>query len=669
MASLNKISSAVDILEHYQGSNPFINDIKRDVVVFHKIDRVTDFVIDYILRNKDFDPKPINKIIKIADWYGAKKKNDWNLEFIPEKLKIINLLGETNNYYHCYVRYRQSADPVNEFIPKNAVITNFLVEDYHSINVDFDRYDKLSMSRDPNRRLKEHQKEGVKFLLGRKKCVLADGQGMGKTTELSVAAVEGNFDAVVIICPSSMKTTWKDELMWYVPERDITIVGGLGEKSKGDLEKIVGYKEGKSGLSKTKLLAEVKETGTWVDNRYIIVNYDVLDTIYQIPQSRSAENIKKAEENSPLLRHLKNKKSLLIVDEAHKLSNTTSIRYKIIKDIIKRAEPHSIYLATGTPITNSPQSYFNIVSLLSDPLTSDWNFYMKRYCGAVEMVKDKKERDIWTKKFLAEHRKNTWFDLNDLEKEQLKDYIKVHCKMMLIPKEPTNIEELKERTAHIYLRRVKEDLTDMPPKHIHELFYDLNMSQIMTYNSLWDEYQAEQLTEDPTKELNKSLLEGAIYRRYLSKEMIPNTIKLADEKIAKGEKVVIICCFDEELYTLRDYYKDKCVIYNGKMNLTAKDAAKEKFMKDENTKVFIGNLIACGVGLTLTASHTLIFNDFDYIYANNSQCEDRVHRIGQTHEVDIYYQIFKSTQYERMWNTQLRRQTLSETVIKKEDEK
>jgi SNF2 family DNA or RNA helicase len=49
--------------------------------------------------------------------------------------------------------------------------------------------------------------------------------------------------------------------------------------------------------------------------------------------------------------------------------------------------------------------------------------------------------------------------------------------------------------------------------------------------------------------------------------------------------------------------------------------------------------------------------------------EDRVHRISQTHDVDIYYQMFKGTQYEKIWNTVMRKELVINTIIKKEDEK
>ena len=291
MSTKNKIL-ALDLLSGYNGNNPYILMLKRDV--FIKKEEINDFSIEYILKNHNFQPIQINKTIKIADWYKEKKKNDWNLEFSPEKLSVKWLLGETSTTYHCYVKYRQSVDPVQVFLPKKAVLTNFLVEDYHNIQVDFDRYDKLSMSKDPNRRLREHQKEAVQFLLSRKKCVLADEPGYGKTSELIVAAIEGNFDSVLIICPASIKSTWKKELLWYVPERDITIVEGIQGKTKIELEKYLGYGEGKSGKKLNELQLEAKERGKWQDNRFVIVNFDILDELYQIPTSRSKENIQKA---------------------------------------------------------------------------------------------------------------------------------------------------------------------------------------------------------------------------------------------------------------------------------------------------------------------------------------------------------------------------------------
>lgn len=665
-------NEAIEILRGYSGSNPYYLMLKRDIILKGDIKQLNAFNVEYIIKNQNFAPKQINKIIKIADWYGEKKQKDWGTEFVPQKLKVVSLLGETSTTYHCYVQFRQSVDPVMAFLPKKAVLTNFTLPDWHDYPVDFERYDRLSMAKDPNRRLFLHQKEGVQFLLSRKRCVLADDMGYGKTTTLSVAAIEGNFDSILIICPASMKTTWKRELMWYVPERDITIIESYLDKNKEELERYLGYKEGKSGLSVPELQKEAKDVGKWAENRFVIVNFDILNEFYEIPATRSKENIEKAYQNSPLLQFISNKKSLIIIDEAHRLSNLKADRYKIIRDLVKRGNPDSIYLATGTPITNNPENYFNLLQIIEDPIADDREYYLKRYCAGREIPlngKERAKRDAITHKFVSNRGKSNWYELTDAEKNELNEIVKKSVRMHTIANGECNLEELKDRTSHIYLRRVQEDLKDLPNKTIHELFYDLDMGQIMEYNRLWEEYEAAQLELDPTKELNKELLEGAIYRKYLSNQMVPNTIKLADSYIAQGEKVVIACCYDEELYTLKNYYGDRCVIYNGKISAKEKDKNIEKFTKDPNIMVFIGNIQAAGVGITLLSSRIMIFNNISFVPGDNFQMQCRIYRIGQKRDVDIYYQIFKDTQYEKMWNIVLRKSLVINQIVKKEDEK
>ena len=671
---IEKKNTAIDLLKNYDGINTYLLALKRDIITYKKVDKLTDFNVDYILKNINYQIKDINKIVRVIDWYGDELKDKWETDFRIEKVLIKKLLGETDKFYHCFIQYRKNVEPSYAFLKKNGIIGNFLLEDYHNISIDFDRYDRLSMSRTPDkpRKIKNHQKEAVQFLISRKKCILADDMGTGKSTSLTVASIEGNFDAVLIICPASLKSNWFNELTNYVSEKDISIIGGVNEMKKNEIEKYLGYGEGKSGKNLNELKEEAKERGKWTDNRYVIINFDILDDVYKVSRAKTKEGIEKAVENSPMLKFLLNKKSLIIIDEAHKLSNNTSDRYKIIKDLINKSNPHSIYLSTGTPITNDPANYFNLLSLLNDPLTIDREFYYMRYCDAFKMPineQQKQKKQQLTQEFLNSHNKNTWYDLTVEEKKSLNDIINKRVIQKIIPKGGKNLEELKMQTAHIYLRRTKDDIGDLPPKYIHERVFELNKEQMAEYKKLWDEYEAAKLEEDSSKELNKELIEGGLYRKYLSNQMVPNTIKLAEKCLARGEKIVIACCYDDELYTLRDYFKDKCVIYNGKMSLKEKDEAIKKFNSDPNVMIFIGNIIAAGVGITLTSSRVVIFNNFSYVPGDNSQFQDRVHRIGQTRDVHIFYQFFKDTQYEKMWNTVLSKSLIINQVIKKEDEK
>jgi SNF2 family DNA or RNA helicase len=294
---------------------------------------------------------------------------------------------------------------------------------------------------------------------------------------------------------------------------------------------------------------------------------------------------------------------------------------------------------------------------------------MDRYCGAMK-IPAKGEKEKYTNYFLRRKNKNSWYDLTQAEKDDLKQYIRNNARMITIAKDGTNLEELKLRISHIYLRRTKEDIAGgLPNKTIHEIFYDFSLGQKNEYDKLWDEYETAQLEADPTKEINKELLEGAIYRKYCSMQMIPNTIELAEKLISDGRKVVIATCYDDEINTLKEYFGDRAVMYNGKMNSKQKDMAQKTFIEDPNVVCFLGQIMAAGVGITLTVSNALIFNNISFVPGDNRQMEDRCYRIGQTKDVDIYYQMFKETQYEKMWNTVMKKELIINQVIKKENEK
>ena len=53
--------------------------------------------------------------------------------------------------------------------------------------------------------------------------------------------------------------------------------------------------------------------------------------------------------------------------------------------------------------------------------------------------------------------------------------------------------------------------------------------------------------------------------------MVSRTIEFINDKLEDDKKVFVACCFTDEINELKEYYGDKCVIYNGQM--TQKHAA------------------------------------------------------------------------------------------------
>lgn len=624
----NAVDKAYEIIKGYNGYSNYMKYLQYKVNSCHYI--LNDFDIEYIINNKDFVPYELNKTVKISVDFGRKLNEKFLIGFTPEKIRISNVIGEMGNSFHCYIQYRQSVPPVLTYVNKNNILTPLETIDYNTVDVDFDKYDNSSKD---GRKLKTLQKEGIKFLLANRKCILADSMGCGKTIQSIIAAMASNSKKILIITTASLKTNWKRELTIYNDEKDIQILQG----SKDEI----------------------------CDKKYVIANYDILINYYEVPtetvyeteyvynedgktevirkpvmvKSKDGQLIEKQKKstrkdvieeclkNSPLFL---NKFDCVIIDEAQKLSNNSSNRYKVIDDFLKRAKPDYVFLLTGTPLTNKPINLYYILKLIDAPITRDYRYFIKRYCDA-KTFRLKTGKEITT--------------INGA----------------------SNLEELREKIKHLYIRRLLTEMTDMVDKNIITKTYDLTESQRVEYERLWQEYldaQTEQGNED--SEQYRQLVEGILVRQYLAKQMVDNTIKLVDNMLEEGGKVIIVCTFSEEIAMFKDYYKKKCVVYDGKMTAKAKDKAEQTFNNDKNVRVFIGQILAAGVGLNLVVANKMVFNSYSWVAADNAQIEDRIYRLTQKNDVTCVYQLFNDSISKHMYDTVVGKKNMMDTIIKSE---
>jgi hypothetical protein len=72
-------------------------------------------------------------------------------------------------------------------------------------------------------------------------------------------------------------------------------------------------------------------------------------------------------------------------------------------------------------------------------------------------------------------------------------------------------------------------------------------------------------------------------------------------------------------------------------------AAVDAFQTNHKVRVMVANLIAGGVGITLTAGSHVIFQDLDWVPANLAQAEDRAYRMGQKSSVTVEYMLAAGT--------------------------
>jgi len=181
-----------------------------------------------------------------------------------------------------------------------------------------------------------HQIEGVAFLLGRRRAILADDMGLGKTRQAIVAmhhaAPRGSY---LVVCPASVKHNWGREISIASPSASTLIVDSRTISVDG--------------------------------HDWVVINYDILAKHIHVLERQPWAG--------------------LLFDEAHYLKNHRSARSRLARQIAdeatRRAEAEpAVYLLTGTPLTNRPRDLFVLLQLVGHPLGRSFLSFAKRYCAA-----------------------------------------------------------------------------------------------------------------------------------------------------------------------------------------------------------------------------------------------------------------------------------------------
>jgi SNF2 family DNA or RNA helicase len=125
----------------------------------------------------------------------------------------------------------------------------------------------------------------------------------------------------------------------------------------------------------------------------------------------------------------------------------------------------------------------------------------------------------------------------------------------------------------------------------------------------------------------------------IEKTSTPSTKTLLLMDLIEGIKgpVVVYTAFEKYTRILSAELTKRKVphtLLTGQTSIPDRTRALRDFQSNKY-KVLVGTITTMGLGVTLTASHTVIFTDNYWTPAVNEQAIDRVHRIGQTETVDI----------------------------------
>jgi SWI/SNF-related matrix-associated actin-dependent regulator of chromatin subfamily A-like protein 1 len=127
------------------------------------------------------------------------------------------------------------------------------------------------------------------------------------------------------------------------------------------------------------------------------------------------------------------------------------------------------------------------------------------------------------------------------------------------------------------------------------------------------------------------------------RQKVKQTIEFAENIMDQGKKVIIFTNFTDTLQSIYQHFGKQAVYLDGSCSNSVRQQAVDLFQNDDKVKVFVGNLKAAGVGLTLTAAEVVIMNDLSFVPAEHAQAEDRAYRYGQKSNVLVYYPLFDNT--------------------------
>ena len=321
---------------------------------------------------------------------------------------------------------------------------------------------------------------------------------------------------------------------------------------------------------------------------FVIINYDIIKNFH---------DTKKKAESQILGANF----DLVVIDEAHYIKNAQAQRTKLINDLVKKVD--RLWLLTGTPMTSRPIDYYNLLSLVDSPVAKNWMAYVIRYCSGYQ--------------FRVGPRK-VWNVMGS-----------------------SNLEELRDRTSNTILRRLKEDVLDLPDKIITPVYLRLKSKE---YEEVMGEYYNwYEKNPEESKSLTVQFTKLTKVRQIVANEKITQTIELAENILEQGKKVIIFCNFTDSLNKITEHFGKSAVKLDGSMSKAERQFAVDQFQENEKITVFVGNIKAAGVGITLTSAEAVIMNDLSFLPSDHSQAEDRAYRYGQKNNVLVYYPIFENT--------------------------
>ena len=318
------------------------------------------------------------------------------------------------------------------------------------------------------------------------------------------------------------------------------------------------------------------------------------------------------------------KPDVIISDEIHYVKSNKAKCTKAIKKLAKHAD-HFIGLS-GTPIVNRPIEFYNAIQMIDPTMFPNWLHFTNRYCD-------------------PKHNGFGW-DRNGA----------------------SNTEELHDKLVNsIMIRRKKSEvLKDLPPK-IYS-FVPMELTNRDEYRKAEKDFiqrtRIEKGLSAATKASNaETLVKIEGLKQLAIRGKMDGAVEWIRNVLESGEKLIVFAVHKFVITQLMEEFGKIAVKVDGSVTGPNRQLAVDKFQNEPETQLFVGNIKAAGVGITLTAAHLVAFLEYPWTPGELSQASDRPHRIGQDKTVNIYYLLAEGTIEEEIAQLLDRKKTVLDAVL------
>lgn len=384
------------------------------------------------------------------------------------------------------------------------------------------------------------------------------------------------------------------------------------------------YQFGK--IERVLVVAPLSILGVWEEEFSRFADYPYTLTVLKGPSSKKAETLHTVGRNGLQIVVVNYESAwriekellafdadLIIADEAHKLKEARTSQSKAMHHFGDKARYK--LLLTGTVITNRELDVFSQYRYLNRKVFGD-SFYAFR---------------------------NRYFDMVGYGNHipRFRNYM---------------LDDFLQRMHSIAFRVTKEECLDLPGITEEVRTVELEPKAMKIYKEL----QKESYTELGKKEvsavniLTKLLRLSQVTGGHLTDDEGDNnavsTAKLdaladiLDSVMAEEKKIVVMARFVPELNDIEALLKKKGIGFASvRGGVKNREEEIRRFQEDSGCRVFVGQIAAAGLGITLTAASTMVFYSLDYSMSNFEQAKARIHRVSQTENCLYIYLVAKGT--------------------------